>query len=371
MKKLILLPLLLFTLIASAQISTKCAVCPPTLRGVTNGAVLRDSSGHARWQSISGLDTTAVSADNFWKVLGNSLTDPSVNFIGTTDGANLSIQPSTGNVGIGITTPTAKLEVHANNGTADAFQKIGYANYSGVRGLATGYVCDTANPTYHHAENYIISSSDAGFGDSACYYVFQNSYKTDSVFSTIAILETNIGYEVWGGVGGFHVGEHKNEFIVASAVTDGSGNLPEFLRIKLDTTLDVYLGDLMHDYNATEIYLNDGIGKVTVKSYSSFEYIDTFSNLLFQIDAANSLVTSNIPIKINDGTQANGYGLISDGNGLGHWGATTYTALDSVSIYALTPTEGTVYRCTDCDANGLTGASIVSYLASAWRRIFY
>ena len=77
-------------LFSMAQISTKCAVCPPTLRGVSNGSVLRDSSGYARWQSIAGFDTTAIGVDSlgklYWKTTGNSGTNSSTNFIGTTDG---------------------------------------------------------------------------------------------------------------------------------------------------------------------------------------------------------------------------------------------------------------------------------------------
>lgn len=102
------------------------------------------------------------------------------------------------------------------------------------------------------------------------------------------------------------------------------------------------IGDIDSAYNGTRIIVND-------------------STSLVEVDGS---------LQVKDGTQANGYVLTSDANGLGSWGATKFTPLDSVSIYALTPTEGTVYRCTDCDANGLTGASIVSYLASAWRRIF-
>src|SRR5437879_4632449 len=47
-----------------------------------------------------------------WELAGNAGTDPATNFLGTTDGKPLSIQPETGNVGIGTTGPTAKLEVN-------------------------------------------------------------------------------------------------------------------------------------------------------------------------------------------------------------------------------------------------------------------
>ena len=85
MKKILFF--LLISVSVNAQISTKCAVCPPSLKGVTNGAVLRDSSGVARWQLLSGLDTNAVDVNalNYWSKSGNAGTNPSTNFLGTTD----------------------------------------------------------------------------------------------------------------------------------------------------------------------------------------------------------------------------------------------------------------------------------------------
>ncbi len=84
MKKILFL--LLFGATAHAQITTKCAVCPPTLNGVPNGYVLRDSSGHARWQFVAN-DTLSQ-----WSLSGNSGTDPSTNFVGTTDGQPFSMK---------------------------------------------------------------------------------------------------------------------------------------------------------------------------------------------------------------------------------------------------------------------------------------
>lgn len=55
---------LFIVVICNAQISTKCAVCPPTLKGVPNGYVLTDSSGHAIWSGFGGFDTTSVGVDS-------------------------------------------------------------------------------------------------------------------------------------------------------------------------------------------------------------------------------------------------------------------------------------------------------------------
>jgi len=73
------------------------------------------------WPTIDGTagQILATNADstmswvdgNFWSLTGNAGTDPNTNFIGTTDGEDFIIQPSTGNVGLGTITPSAKLHV--------------------------------------------------------------------------------------------------------------------------------------------------------------------------------------------------------------------------------------------------------------------
>jgi hypothetical protein len=49
-----------------------------------------------------------------WNLTGNAGTNPATNFLGTKDSKPLSVQPGTGNVGIGTKTPSGKLEVHGN-----------------------------------------------------------------------------------------------------------------------------------------------------------------------------------------------------------------------------------------------------------------
>src|SRR5438128_2315015 len=46
-----------------------------------------------------------------WNLTGNAGTKPATNFLGTTDGKPLIIQPGAGNVGIGTTNPATKLEI--------------------------------------------------------------------------------------------------------------------------------------------------------------------------------------------------------------------------------------------------------------------
>jgi hypothetical protein len=53
-------------------------------------------------------------ATTSWNLTGNTGTKPATNFVGTKDSKPLSIQPGTGNVGIGTRTPNGKLEVNGN-----------------------------------------------------------------------------------------------------------------------------------------------------------------------------------------------------------------------------------------------------------------
>ena len=79
-----------------------------------------------------------------WELTGNANTDPTVNFVGTTDQEGLSlrthgteavrIDPS-GNVGVGTSNPTSKLEIHAQDGV----QIIGYQPFLTLSDSNSGY----------------------------------------------------------------------------------------------------------------------------------------------------------------------------------------------------------------------------------------
>lgn len=89
----------------------------------------------------------------------------------------------------------------------------------------------------------------------------------------------------------------------------------------------------------------------------------TFGN-----DSSDQSIRINGKLLISDGTQANGKMLACDATGTGTWTATSTTEADSATIYALTPSTGTQYYCTDCTGNGITGR-IVAFIGAAWRRL--
>ncbi|MBL7997738.1 MAG: hypothetical protein JNL32_03775, partial [Candidatus Kapabacteria bacterium] len=85
----------------------------------TSGVMMTDGSGNLSWVTPAGLAGSTA-----WSLVGNSSTNPSTNFFGTSDAQPLVIRTSnvervrvlsSGEVGIGTSTPTSRLHV---NGTS-------------------------------------------------------------------------------------------------------------------------------------------------------------------------------------------------------------------------------------------------------------
>ena len=110
--------------------STTNVTIAGTIDGVTNlvlaktGEAVTLFSNGLEWKSAS---TNNASATSGWNLKGNSDTDPAANFIGTTDANDLVFKTnnveklrvlSGGNIGIGVSAPTAAIQIKA--GTAAA-----------------------------------------------------------------------------------------------------------------------------------------------------------------------------------------------------------------------------------------------------------
>jgi len=128
-----------------------------------------DASGNATWQNPQ------VSGGDEWLLLGNAGTNPSTNFIGTTDAQDFVVRTSnterirvlsTGNVGIGTSTPDAVL--HVEGRTAN----IGHSNTVVV-------------PTGSWGANVAIGGSSDIFGGRGNTVLgYDNSTSSSTVFST-------------------------------------------------------------------------------------------------------------------------------------------------------------------------------------------
>ncbi|MDW8272569.1 MAG: hypothetical protein RML15_09205, partial [Bacteroidota bacterium] len=103
---------------SSTQTGTITYTLPPSLTSTTNvanGYLQTDANGNLSW--INPLTAVTTFA---WSLTGNSATNPSTNFLGTTDNQPLVIRTnnverlrvlSSGNVGIGTSTPLSALDI--------------------------------------------------------------------------------------------------------------------------------------------------------------------------------------------------------------------------------------------------------------------
>jgi hypothetical protein len=62
-----------------------------------------------------------------WELTGNAGTNPATNFLGTTDGQPLVIQPKTGSVGIGTTTPSPQTQLEIQSGFDTEVLRFGHS----------------------------------------------------------------------------------------------------------------------------------------------------------------------------------------------------------------------------------------------------
>jgi hypothetical protein len=89
---------------------------------ISNGQAMEFAYSNGGWRATNnGISSGLLSSA--WNILGNAGTNPATNFLGTTDGQGLAFRTnntekarilSNGNVGIGTTTPTSKLDLGAD-----------------------------------------------------------------------------------------------------------------------------------------------------------------------------------------------------------------------------------------------------------------
>ena len=92
-----------------------------------------------------------------WELQGNPGTNPANNFLGTTDGKRLVIQPGSGNVGIGTTNPDTRLNINSNAPDAQAVLVVSDKNADTRVGLWSGFSSGGNSPA-------VIYTHDLRFG---------------------------------------------------------------------------------------------------------------------------------------------------------------------------------------------------------------
>lgn len=282
------------------------------------GKIYQKVHGSNNYVGWVQLDTVG---SNGWKLTGNAGTNPSVNYIGTSDGTNFIIQPSTGNVGIGTINPTNKLHVEGSVLT-DRVTSNGYTGFVsqgivpnlGVNGTVlnwndtlkktfatNGIVVDENSNLYYF--NAIIDSNSSGssfnmfysLDDSLpCYKIATSA--SNSLTSNKALINL--------------VADYKAEIEFANATTLDKEDLElkpnsfTFYSETQNTTTGLY-GDTL------------GVGIVN--------------------DGDTIFKVYNKVVSITDGTQGNGKVLTSDVNGLASWQSPYLTGSATLDFGAISP----------------------------------
>jgi uncharacterized protein YaiE (UPF0345 family) len=167
---------------AGAQTANISYTLPTTLAAgatVTNGVMMSDASGNLSWVAPSNLVGSTA-----WSLLGNAGTNPSTNFLGTTDNQALVFRTSniervrvgaTGNLGVGTNAPSARLQVAGGNllvdtsstGNAGQLQLMNPARtfqsnfQAGAQTATINYTLPTSAPT---ANQVLTATAVSGAG---------------------------------------------------------------------------------------------------------------------------------------------------------------------------------------------------------------
>ncbi len=147
---------------------------------------------------ITAIQTTALSQYNYWNTSGNAGTNPAGNYLGTRDNKDLVLRTNAlqrmyikanGNIGIGISNPTQKLDVGGNIDIAS-----GYSLYLGgsrilsalgSENLFLGYRAGESNGGFHNTIiGFEAGPKNSGANNTFCghYSGHSNTYGTYNTF---------------------------------------------------------------------------------------------------------------------------------------------------------------------------------------------
>jgi hypothetical protein len=136
---------------------------------ITNGQAMEFAYSNGNWRATNnGAGATATSIP--WNTLGNSGTNPTTNFLGTTDNQGLALRTNnaeqmritpTGNVGIGTTTPNSHLDLGplVSSTKLAVYNDTAGGDFYGF-GLSGGLLhFHTASPTSATAPDMVLHST--------------------------------------------------------------------------------------------------------------------------------------------------------------------------------------------------------------------
>lgn len=140
-----------------------CNIATPGPIGLTGATGVTGATG-----TIGSTGATGADLGTHWTITGNAGTIPGTNFIGTTDGTDLIISTnsservrvtSAGNVGIGNTTPSTKLDVAGSVKITDGTEGAGKVLTSDAVGQGS-WTTAVFSEQFTSAEFPIVANSD-------------------------------------------------------------------------------------------------------------------------------------------------------------------------------------------------------------------
>lgn len=323
------------------------------------------SAGYALTTNGSGtLSFTAVASTD--------------SFMWSSGSGNLYQTNTALNVGVGLTNTDAKLDVlgtfHArHNASGDSSVLMLGKNFSGVvpmDGLYTNKLDNRAA--------YIGYFDQSGFGASKNLGLVLYNNATNRANGVI-VTNVNHTLSYWDSTGnwqygttGYGVDKHADLF--AFYLPFGIDKSSFVASMDYSEVRNFHLFADTGNLQYTIIRSDDSgitLGTGTGDNHTAVEtglHMDTATNIGIGTTTPSVKFHVNGQVRIVDGTQADGYVLKSDANGNASWSPTSFTSSDSSTIYALSPSSGTSYFCTDCTGDGITGR-IVTYIGAMWRRL--
>ena len=261
------------------------------------------------------LQTTASTAPD-WSLLGNAGTTAGTNFIGTTDAQdlvlktngveNMRILNSSGNVGIGTTTPSAKLE-SGNGSIADAIMGTVGGGYAGK--------FKNVNLTYGAGGKLLwISSINQNAGS---YHIYTEG--------------NNVPEFVVTGIGNVGIGTASP---FAKLHIDGTAG--ELLRLTSSGFGTLYMGT---DVNQPWIGTSTNNDFRLVANGISYVYIKPSGNVGINNTAPATKLSivataTNTGFQLQDGSEGSGKVLTSDATGKASWQTSSGSLLSTQIITA-------------------------------------
>jgi hypothetical protein len=293
-----------------------------------SGALMPNNTAGTAGQVLTSAGTGAVpiwttpaTPTTDWALTGNALTDPSTHFIGTTDAQRLVIKTnnteqatvlSNGNVGIGLTNPTYKLDVTGNlRTTLDA----------NINGITVG-----------KGTNNIATNTALGFNALLYSTATQNTavgYNSGSNYTT-GNQNTSVGYAsmtAGAGSGGVGIGSFAMQTWVSGNYNIGIGY--DALHGAGTGAGNIGIGRNVLGSTLSGSY-NVGLGYLSLNTVTSGA-----SNIGIGYFAGNTLTTGTNNIFIGTSVTPSS-ATVSNELNIGNW---IYGASGNIGIATATPSE--------------------------------